>query len=179
MKGIAWAAAVVTLFVSGIYTVVSLARWEWSRAVFFAIVFVSAEVLIGTAAVLARIAKLESDVALLRRPEPVAADALRATRGSGQRFAWMRTDDPGHVASGTNVFVTLLVGGGVLLSAGAWLIDKIATRTVDPRREAMLGRQLDAIAYRPGLVVDEVNALARPHLQRDEPQLDAFLDPRP
>ena len=53
MKGIAWAAAVVTLFVSGIYTVVSLARWEWSRAVFFAIVFVAAEVLIGAAAVLA------------------------------------------------------------------------------------------------------------------------------
>ena len=83
-----------------------------------------------------------------------------------------------EITSRTNVFVTLLVGGGVLLSAGAWLIDKVATRTVDPRREALLGRQLDAIAYRPGLVVDEVNALARPHLQRDDPQLDTFLDPR-
>ncbi len=177
MKGIAWAAAVVTLFVSGIYTVVSLARWEWSRALFFAIVFVAAEVLIGAAAVLARVAKLESDVAGLRRPAPVAVEALRATRHDQRRFAWM-AGDAADVTSRTNVFVTLLVGGGVLLSAGAWLIDKIATRTVDPRREAVLGRQLDAIAYRPGLVVDEVNALARPHLQRDDPQLDAFLDPR-
>ena len=177
MKGIAWAAAVVTLFVSGIYTVVSLARWEWSRAVFFAIVFVSAEVLIGAAAVLARVAKLESDVAGLRRPEPSAVEALRSTRHDQQRFAWMPVD-PTEVTSRTNVFVTMLVGGGVLLSAGAWLIDKVATRTVDPRREALLGRQLDAIAYRPGLVVDEVNALARPHLQRDDPQLDTFLDPR-
>lgn len=176
MKMVAWGAAVVTLFMSGVYTVVSLARWEWSRAVFFAIVFVAAEVLIGVAMVMARLAKVESDVSALRRPAPVTVEALRSTRGDQQRFAWMRVD-PVDVTR-TNVFVTLLVGGGVLLSAGAWLIDKIATRTVDPRREALLGRQLDDIAYRPGLVVDEVNVLARPHLQHRDPQLDAFLEPR-
>jgi hypothetical protein len=165
---------VATLLAAGTYTVVSLARWEWSRALFFAVVFVAAEVLIGFALVLRRLADLERDVA--RNRAGPAAEALRTTRHDQHRFTWMR-HDPAQVASRTNVFVTLLVGGGVVLSGGAWLLDRIASRTVDPRREAVLSRELDAIAYRPGLVVDEVNALARPHPQRSDPQLDAFLDP--
>jgi hypothetical protein len=92
------------------------------------------------------------------------------------RFAWLRVD-PTDVVGRTNVFVTLLVGGGILLSGGAWLIDRLASNTVDPRREQRLGRELDAIAYRPGLLVDEVDALARPSLDRDDPRVRSFLGP--
>lgn len=176
MKLIAWGVAALTLVAAGVYTMVSLARWEWTRALFFAIVFVAAEVLLATAAVLSRLGRLEQELATVRRPEPVALQALRTTRHEHQRFAWLRTD-PNESAVRTNVFITLMVGGGVLLSGGAWLIDKIASRTVDPGREARLSRQLDGIAYQRGLVVDDVNALARARPQRDDPSVDAFLDP--
>lgn len=184
MKFVAWAVAVITLVVAGIYTMVSLARWEWTRALFFAIVFVAAEVMVVAAALFARLNRMEQQLALVARPAaPVPAasrstalHALRATRAEYDRFAWLRTD-PEAVASRTNVFITLMVGGGVILSGGAWLIDKLASRTVDPGREASLGRQLDRIAYQRGLVVDDVNVLARSRPQRDDPGLDAFLDP--
>jgi hypothetical protein len=186
MRFVAWAVAVVTLLVAGVYTVVSLARWEWTRALFFAIVFVAAEVMLVAAAVFARLGRMEHDLSQLARApsnphlprQSTALHALRATRSEHDRFAWLRTD-PHGVASRTNVFITLMVGGGVLLSGGAWLIDKIASRTVDPGREATLARQLDSIAYQRGLVVDDVNVLARSRPQRDDPGLDAFLDPHP
>lgn len=176
MKLIAWAVAALTLVVAGVYTMVSLARWEWTRALFFATVFVAAELLLATAAVLSRLNRLERRVGDLDRREPVTLSALRATRHEHRRFAWLRTD-PNAALVRTNVFITLMVGGGVLLSGGAWLIDKIASRTSDPSREARLSNQLEAIAYQRGLVVDDVTVLARDRAQRPDPRLDAFLDP--
>lgn len=186
MKVIAWAVAALTLIAAGIYTMVSLARWEWTRALFFAIVFVAAEVMLATSALMSRVTRIERQVTALSRQTPptpmpsgsTALNALRATRAEYDRFAWLRTD-PDSVATRTNVFITLMVGGGVILSGGAWLIDKLASRTVDPGREASLGRQLDHIAYQRGLVVDDVNVLARSRPQRDDPGLDSFLDPHP
>lgn len=176
MKAVAWVVLVTTMLVAGCYTVISLARWQWNRALFFAIVFVAAEVLLAAGVVLARLAKVERELAGARERESVALSALRTTRNDQQRFAWLRVD-PHTSFTQMNVFITLVVGGGLLLSGGAWLIDKIATRTVDPSREARLGRQLESIAYEPGLVVDDVNALARARLERTEPGLDTFLEP--
>ncbi len=187
MKFIAWAVALITLVVAGVYTMVSLARWEWTRALFFAIVFVAAELMVVAAALFARLGRMEQQLIEMER-QPAASPplpsrstslhVLRATRGDHDRFAWLRPD-PEDVASRTNVFITLMVGGGVILSGGAWLLDKLASRTVDPRREASLGRQLDEITYQRGFVVDDVNVLARSRPQHDDPGLDAFLDPQP
>ncbi|HEU5150848.1 MAG TPA: hypothetical protein VFU19_10145 [Iamia sp.] len=174
MKTIAWLVAGITLLAAAVYTFVSLARWEWNRALFFAIVFVAAEVGLGIALVLRRLARVEALVTDLPAPDPGARRALRDTRGEQERFAWLRVD-PTEVVGRTNVFITLLVGGGVILSGGAWLLDKLASSTVDPRREQRLGRELDGIAYRPGLLVDEVDTLARPSLDRDDPRVRSFL----
>ncbi len=176
MRAVAWLVAALTLVAAGVYTVVSLARWEWNRALFFAVVFVAAEVGLATALVLRRLARVESLVVHASASDGGAHKALRDTRGEQVRFAWLRVD-PTDVVGRTNVFVTLLVGGGILLSGGAWLIDKLASNTVDPRLEQRLGRELDAIAYRPGLLVDEVDALARPSLDRDDPRVRSFLGP--
>ena len=178
MKGLAWFAAAVTLVVSGVYTVVSLARWEWSRALFFAVMFVATEVLAATGSILGRLSRVEAEVARHRSSPSPATTILASTRSDQPRFEWMRSD-PIDLTTRTGVFVTLLVGGGVLLSAAAWLLDHIAARTVDPRREARLGTQLDSITYRPGLVVDEVTAMAREHPLRADPAVARFLGPRP
>lgn len=176
MRVVAWLVAAVTLVAAAVYTVVSLARWEWNRALFFALLFVAVEVGLAAAIVLRRLARVERLVVHASADDGGARRALRDTRHEHVRFAWLRVD-PADVVGRTNVFITFLVGGGVLVSAGAWLIDKVASNTVDPRLEQRLGRELDAIAYRPGLLVDEVDALARPSLDRDDPRVRSFLGP--
>ena len=120
MRSVAWLFAVATLVAAGVYTIVSLARWEWNRALFFALVFVAAEVGLAAAMVLRRLARVERLVVDAAAADGGARKALRDTRGSQQRFAWLRVD-PTDVVGRTNVFITLLVGGGVILSGGAWL----------------------------------------------------------
>lgn len=180
MKAIAWLGGLTTLVVAGAYTTVSLARWEWNRALFFGLLFLAAEVGLAAALVLRRLARVERSLADLRPPPSAspAHDALRRTRGQADRFPWLRVD-PAEAVTRTNVFITLVVGGGILLSGGAWVLDKVAARTVDPGRERDLGRELDAIAYRPGLLVDDVTALARPRPERDDPRVRAFLREQP
>ncbi|MBX3284975.1 MAG: hypothetical protein KF703_06495 [Actinobacteria bacterium] len=177
MKAVAWVAVALTTLVAGVYTVVSLARWQWNRALFFALVFVAAELLVCTGVVLVRLGRLQQEVDAGRSSRDASAlHALRATRHEQRRFAWLRVD-PHDSFTRMNVFITLVVGGGVLLSAGAWLVDKVASNTVDPKREARLSQQLAAIAYEPGLVVDDVTALARTRLDRTDRGLEAFLEP--
>jgi hypothetical protein len=192
MKAIAWLLGVAGLVAAGVYSGVSLVRWEWTRALFFAIVFVAAEIGLVAGLLLDKLDKLVAhdrhgardragglalgggEGGATMRP---AAEILRTHRGDGVRFAWLRTD-PAEFMGRTNVFVTVMVGGGVLLSAGAWALDKIASHTTEPRREARLGRDLDRIAYRRGLVVDEVTALARREPRREEPHTATLLGRR-
>jgi hypothetical protein len=184
VKALAWTLGLAGLVAAGVYTGVSLVRWEWTRALFFAIVFVAAEVGLVGGLLLDKLDKL--DPAGRRRvgeerlgPTGTlpAAEILRTHRADGERFAWLRTD-PADFMGRTNVFVTVMVGGGVLLSGGAWLIDKIASRTSDPLRDKRLGRELDRIAYRRGLVVDEVTALAHSELHREDERVISLLGRR-
>lgn len=176
MKALGWIAGVVTLVAAGVYTAVSLARWEWNRALFFGMVFVAAELGLVAAALLRKltIAVRELERGGRGTPSPATLDAIRRGREGHDRFPWLRID-PMESISRTNVFVTLVVGGGVLVSAAAWLIDRLASRTVDPVRESRLGRELSTIEYRDGLVVDAVEALARPRPHRDDPRVHSFL----
>lgn len=174
MKGFAWFAGIATLVGALGYTAVSLGRWEWNRALFFAMVFLAAEVGLAAALVLNKLSRMESSLTKQRPETSPARRALEATRPDGERFSWLRPDAQ-DVLGRTNVFITMVVGGGVLLSGGAWVIDKLASRTVDPSREARLGSELDAIAYRPGLVVDDETALARPRPHREDRRLNTLL----
>jgi hypothetical protein len=93
------------------------------------------------------------------RVDPAIAQILRENRPpSPDRFAWMR--EPGQEL---NVFITFIVGGGVLLSAIAWLVDRVASKTsASPAGEQRLVRQLEAISYPSGgLLVDDVTVLAQ------------------
>ena len=75
-----------------------------------------------------------------------------------------------------NVFITFLVGGGVLLSGIAWLVDRIASKTTTPVGEERLARQLGPISYpRGGLIVDDVTVLAQAVPGCDDTQLRRLL----
>jgi hypothetical protein len=104
--------------------------------------------------------------------DPAVVAALRATRPpAADRFGWLR-----ETASRANVFVTFLVGGGVIISGAAWLVDRVASQTATPGREHRLARRLGRIAYPPdGLLVDEALALAQDVPGTDDAQIRALL----
>jgi len=155
VKIIAWLAGIGTLLAAALYMIVSLNRWEWNRALFFGLIVLIAEVGLATGLVLRRLSRME----YRNRVDPAIAEILRETRPpSPDRFAWMR--EPGQEL---NVFITFIVGGGVLLSAIAWLVDRVASKTsASPAGEQRLVRQLEAISYPSGgLLVDDVTVLAQ------------------
>lgn len=170
MKIIAWLAGVGALVASAIYTVVSLNRWEWSRALFFGLVVLIAEVGMATALVLRRLTRLERENREVL--DPMLHEVLRANRPPrSDRFAWLK-ESPQRL----NVFVTFLVGGGVVLSGVAWLVDRVASVTSTQVGEQRLARQLQPISYPPGgMVVDEVTVLAQDVPGTDDEQIRKLM----
>jgi hypothetical protein len=76
----------------------------------------------------------------------------------------------------SNVFITFLVGGGVIISTMAWLIDRIGARTAGHVGDQHLARHLAQIRYPDsGLLVDDVTALAQEVPGADDAQLRALL----
>jgi hypothetical protein len=170
VKIIAWLAGVGTLVAGLAYMVVSLNRWEWNRALFFGLVVVIAEIGLATALIMRKLSMIE-----YRRQQtvdPAVGDILRRTRPPDRdRFAWLH-----EPASRTNVFITFLVGGGVLISAVAWIVDRVAARSTTPVGEQRLARQLTPISYpRGGLLVDDVTVLAQDVPGADDAQIHKLL----
>lgn len=168
MKTIAWLAGIGTLAAGLGYMVVSLNRWEWNRALFFGLIVVIAEVGLATGLVLRKMTDLQRS----REVDPAVLAVLRESRpGSPDRFAWLK-----QTSSRTNVFITFLVGGGVVLSAAAWMVDRIASKTSTPRGEESLATALYAIRYPSGgLVVDDVTVLAQEVPGADDAQIRRLL----
>ncbi len=168
MKVIAWLGGLATLVTAAAYMVVSLNRWEWNRALFFGLIILIAEVALATGLILRKLTQLSA----VTRGDPQVAEILRDTRPEHpERFAWMR-----ETTNRTSVFITFLVGGGVLLSGIAWLVDHIAASTANPGGEAKLVDLLGPISYPTGgLLVDDTTALAQDVPGSDDAQLRRLL----
>lgn len=167
MKAVAWLAAVATLVGAAAYTVVSLNRWEWNRALFFGLIVLIAEVALCTGLVLRRLTSIQS-----AGLDPAIRTILRETRpASPDRFGWL--EESTHRMG---VFITFLVGGGVVLSGMAWVVDRVAARTTTPMGEDDLARRLANISYpRGGLLVDDVTVLAQDVPGADDVQIRKLL----
>lgn len=168
MKVVAWLAGLGTLVAASIYMIVSLNRWEWNRALFFGLIVLIAEVGLGTALVLRRLARLEQPSV----SDPAIAEILRDARpASSNRFSWLEGS-----SRELNVFITFIVGGGVVLSGVAWVVDRLAATTSTPVGEQRLARQLEPISHpRGGLVVDDVTVLAQDVPGADDVQIRKLL----
>jgi hypothetical protein len=155
MRIIAWLAGIGTLCAGALYMVVSLNRWEWNRALFFGLIVLIAEVGLATALILRRLARIEYQIGKVEDPE--VRMILSETRPSRDRFAWLRQS-----STQLNVFITFLVGGGVLIAAIAWVVDRVASKTTSPAGEESLSRRLSAISYPSGgLLLDDITVLAQ------------------
>jgi hypothetical protein len=170
MKVIAWLAGIGTLLAGAVYMVVSLNRWEWNRALFFGLIVLIAEVALATGLVLRRLSRLEYQ-STRTNADPAVVQILSETRPTRDRFAWMR-ESTGQM----NVFITFLVGGGVLLSGIAWMVDRVASKTSSPAGEERLARQLDPISYPTGgLLLDDITVLAQEVPGADDAQIRELL----
>jgi hypothetical protein len=172
MKKIVWVIGVGTFLVAAMYSIASLGRWEWTRALYFGLIALVAEVGLATGLVLRKLDQQGDGPARRSNVDPTVLTRLRETRPvSPNRFRWL---DPRE--NQMNVFITMLVGGGVILSGLAWAVDKVASRTTTPAGEVRLARELGTITYpEGGLIVDGVTALAQDVPYCDDRQLRLLL----
>jgi hypothetical protein len=172
IRRLGWSVVVVALVATGAYTLVYVYRWEWNRALFTAVLFVAAEIVLAVMVVVRRMRRLEEQIGA----SAAATRSLRHlqdTRPAHDHFAWLERS-----VSRTSVFITLLLGAGVLFSTLAWIIDRIARRTATPVLERGLARRLAPLAFpeRPLVPDDEALVAEGGPYGRDE--IDLYLGPR-
>lgn len=137
--------ALVVLVVSGAYLLIYLYRWEWNRAIISGLIFVAAEVALATSMILRRLKALERRDAA-PGPQPAVLERLRSTPvDHANPFAWLEPKE-GQVS----VFVPVLLGAGAILSALAYVVERIAQATALPVLDQDLASRLSALAPPPG-----------------------------
>jgi hypothetical protein len=136
----------VVLVVSGAYLLIYLYRWEWNRAIISGIFFVAAEVALATAMILRRLRALEQRTASPQQPSPPVLERLRSTPvDRPDPFAWLKTHD-----SRVGVFVPVLLGAGAILSAFAYVVERVGEATALPALDQRLATRLSVLAPPPG-----------------------------
>lgn len=144
------AVGVATLAASLTYLFVYLYRWEWNRALTAGVFVIISEVALVGAAILERLRRIETR--LDERPTPTTASVVTAlgrleetAPAARDHFAWL------DVRRGsTNVFVPVLMGAGVVLSALAWAVERLARATARPVLENRLAGRVAGLALPEG-----------------------------
>jgi hypothetical protein len=178
VRAVSWVAGLAALVGSGAYLLVYVYRWEWHRALLVGVLFLAALVSLGTALVLRRLGRLERR---LREQQPPARSAgpdprarLREAPVDRPAFRWLH---PG-AADRTHIFIPVLLGGGVLVSGVAWLVERIAGSAARSGVEEELAGELRQIAF-PGtpLAPPDSELLAGADPSVDDPALRLLLGP--
>ncbi len=137
------------LLASGLYFLVYLWRWEWNRAVVAGILFLAAEVGLSAAVILDRLRNLSFTGG---KPDPQVLARLQETAPPARNFfAWL-SPRQGHAG----VFVPVLLGMGVVASALAAVVERLARSTAKPVMERGLASRLGPLSW-------PAAGLARPH----------------
>jgi hypothetical protein len=167
--------AFVVLGVSGAYLLIYLYRWEWNRALVSGLFFIAAEVLLVGSTILERLRRIEQrsdERSDDRSGLPTSTVVRGAADEEGGPFPWLEE------SHGVGVFVPVLVGLGVVLSALAYLVERLAASTAPAIRDEGVSRRmasLDPMSTRflpppaaPGLPPDRAWDLSGhgPHLVR-------------
>ena len=174
MKKLAWLVGGATLLATGGYLFVYIYRWEWHRALLVGVLFLAALLALATGLVLRRLSQLEQrlDAAPTAAPDQVLR-RLREAPVETRPFPWLSPDS----LQQTHVFIPILLGGGVVVSALAWLMERVAGSSARQGVEAELAAELGAICYPTSpLVPTEAELLAGDGV-RDDPNLRLLLGP--
>lgn len=137
----------VVLGLSGAYLIIYLYRWEWNRAIISGLFFVAAEVALATSMITRRLRAIERRQ---QSPPEQSSLVLRRLRSTPVErpdpFAWLKSTS----SRGTGVFVPVLLGAGVVLSALAYVVERVAEATALPVLDRHLARELSTLAPPPG-----------------------------
>ena len=137
LKVIGWVVALG----SGAFMLLYLYRWEWNRALICGLFFVASELALVATAILRRLRRIEQrldaldDVAV----RPPATDPQPSEEPREGPFAWLTENQ------GADVFVPVLLGVGVIISAIAWVVERIAGAAWSPGGDAAAERRLRGI----------------------------------
>jgi len=134
----------VTLVASGAYVLVYLQRWEWNRAIIAGVFMLASEMVLVAAVLASRIRAVERKVtaAVDRTQHDRVLRRLReAPSAPRDHFAWLRP-----TGTGTSVFVPVLMGAGLILSALAWVVERLAKATAGSAMEKGLATRLVAFS---------------------------------
>jgi len=152
----------VVLVVAGAYVFVYLVRWEWNRALIAGLFFLAAELALIADVLSHRVSSLGARIEQERMREQTTALAarLRANRpDTPGPFAWLAPD-----RDRLDVFLPILIGAGVVLSAVAYVVEQVSRVTAVPVAEHELARGLSTMA----LPVEGLAPLG--HLPRTPPR---------
>ncbi len=174
-RGFAWLVGGLTLLAAGVYVLRYLYFWEWHRALITGLLFVGAEVAVATALVLRKLSAVDRNPSRRpQAPDPVVLARIRQAAPRRDHFAWLTRHD-GELG----VFITLLLGGGIIVSGLAWVVEKVAGNTAAPAMEHDLASRLSTIAFPSGgLVPDDGELLAQEGPYAEDEQLRLLLGPR-
>lgn len=155
MKKLRYAILALAVGSSGIYLFVYLYRWEWHRALVAGVLFVAAEVALAAAAILDRLRAIEA-----RLDAGAAAPAAAPAPGSPETLARLQEAQPdartnfdwlSRQSGEMSVFVPLLLGAGVVLSAIAWGVERVARATAGLALERGLAQRLAPLSLPAGV----------------------------
>ena len=140
--------ALIVLGVSGAYLLIYLYRWEWNRALVSGIFFIAAEIVLVGSTILSRLRRLEQRS---ERPDDraglPASTVVRGEDEEGRPFPWLDSSD------GVGVFVPVLVGLGVVLSAVAYLVERLAASTAPTIGDEGVSRRMASLDPSAGRLV--------------------------
>ena len=177
MKVLSWGAGVLTLAATGGYLFVYIYRWEWHRALLVGVLFLAALVALGIALVLRRLSALERRLGSASPPAREPDRVLRRLREAPHEttpFPWLTP----HALERTHIFIPILLGGGVLVSAAAWLVERLAGQSARAGVETELAAELHGISFpRTALVPTDAELLACDDAFSDDARLRLLLGP--
>ena len=165
MRRLGLAVGTASAALTAAYTIVYLYRWEWHRALVAAVFLVVAEVALVAVAILRRLSALDRklDTMAAAAPPPETLDVLHRVRETAPPprpvFAWLNPQ-------GTNVFLPILLGAGVLASAAAWVVEALARATARPVLERRLADRLGVLALPAGGLLQPAPVTATPRSRR-------------
>jgi hypothetical protein len=146
-----WGVAGLTLAGTGAYVIIDLYRWEWVRAIMTALFFIAAEIgLIGWMTT-GRIRDLEHRLEQQSGRRQSIARHLRVARERpSETFRWLSPP-----SNGAYVFVPLLMAAGIVLSALAWLLERLSRAVAGQTADARLADQLARLGPPPEGFLDD------------------------
>lgn len=143
-----------TLLGSGAYFFVYLYRWEWNRALVSGTIFLGVELALIGLAISSRLTRLTQALNASSdhpaRRTRIAARLRESPNEPSVAFAWLRSN-----GSSPSVFIPILMGTGLALSAAAWLVERLGRATARSTADPHLAARMSRLGPPPGGLLDD------------------------